>query len=136
PRSPHRPARDGRGAGPAPRAPPVLPVPSRDRLVVAERLGPLLAHLEEALAEVLVELAPQDRAAVLERLEQLGGDALVGRPREGQSLDAFRVGVLRRGKAALWEPQLAQHVVDGLLGDLAVALLAGHDPGMEVERRE
>src|SRR5205823_7262770 len=48
------------------------PVPGRDRLVVAERLGPPLAHLEEALAEVLVELAPQDRAAVLERVEQPG----------------------------------------------------------------
>src|SRR5205814_1924296 len=77
------------------------PVPGRDRLVVAERLGPLLAHVEEPALELLVQPAPQDRAAVLERLEQLAGDALVGRPGEGQALDALRVGVLRRGEAAL-----------------------------------
>src|SRR5262249_42540627 len=93
-------------------------VPGRDRLVVAGRLETTLALLQEASPEILVELAAQDRAAVLERLEQLGRDALVGRPREGQPLDAFGVCVLRRGEAALRKPQLAQHVVDGRLGDL------------------
>ena len=53
------------------------PVPRRDRLVVAERLRALLSHLEEPRAQVLVELAADDRASVLERLEQLGA----GRPR-------------------------------------------------------
>ena len=37
---------------------------------------------------------------------------LVGRPREGQPLDAVRVGVLRRGEAALGQAQLAEQVVE------------------------
>ena len=60
--------------------------------------------------------------------EQLVGDAFLRRPREGQALDAVGVGVLRRGEAALGQGELAQHVVERLLDDLAVALLAGHDP--------
>ena len=43
------------------------------------------------------------------------GTPSASRPREGQPLDAVRVGVLRRGEAALRQAQLAQHVLEGLL---------------------
>ena len=111
-------------------------VPGRDRLVVAERLRPLLSELEEPGARLLVELAAQDEAPVLERLEELLRRPLGRRPRERQPLDAFRVRVLRRGQLPLRQPQLAQHVLERLLGDAAVALLAGDHPGVEVDGRE
>ena len=47
------------------------PVPGRDRLVVAQRLRPLLALLEEPGTRLGVDVAADDRAAVLERLQQL-----------------------------------------------------------------
>ena len=75
------------------------PVPRRDRLVVAQRLRALLADREQPRTRRLVELAADDRAAVLERLEQLGGSAFLLGPGERQPLDAVRVGVLRRGEA-------------------------------------
>ena len=53
---------------------------------------------------------------------------LVDRPREGQTLDAVRVGVLRGGKATFGQLQLAQHVVERFRGHAAVALLSRHDP--------
>jgi len=65
-------------------------------------------------------LAAQDEAAVLERVQELGRHAFLPRPGERQPLDPVRVGVLRRGEAAVLEPELPQHVVDRLLGDLAV----------------
>ena len=54
------------------------------------------------------------------------------RPGERQALDAVGVGVLRRGEAAALERELAQHVLDRLLDDLAVALLAEHEPAVQV----
>ena len=112
------------------------PVPGRDRLVVAQRLRSLLADLEQPRALVVAQVAADDRAPVLERLQQLLAHAFVGRPREGQPLDAVRVRVLRRGEAALGQPQLAEHVVERLLGHAPVALVAGHDPGVEIRRGE
>ena len=60
----------------------------------------------------------------------------VALPGEREALDAVRVGVLRRGEPAAVERELAQHVVDGLLGDLAVALLADHLEAVEVRDGE
>ena len=60
----------------------------------------------------------------------------VALPREREPLDAVGVGVLRRGEPAAVERELAQHVVDGLLGDLAVALLADHLEAVEVRDGE
>ena len=64
------------------------------------------------------------------------GRDLLGRPGERQPFDAVGVGVLCRGEPALGQPELAQDVVQGLLGHPAVALLAGHDPGAQVGGRE
>ena len=47
-----------------------------------------------------------------------------------------RVRVLRRGEAALGQPQLAEHVLDRLLDDLAVAGLSGHRAAVEVRGGE
>ena len=93
-------------------------------------------HLPEPSPELLVELAADDGAAFLEGLEQLLGGSLLGRPGERQPLDAVRVRVLGGGKAALREGELPEDVVECLLGDPAVALLAGDDPRMEVRRGE
>ena len=94
------------------------------------------AQIEEARLRRGVEVAADDRAAVLERLEQVGREPelrpLRRRPGVRQSLDAVRVGVLRRGEAAAREQHLAQQVPDRLLDDRAVAVLACHDPRMEV----
>ncbi len=49
------------------------PVPRRDRLVVETRLRALLAGREQLRAERTVQLAADDEAAVLERLQQLLG---------------------------------------------------------------
>src|SRR4051812_836424 len=94
------------------------PIPRRDRLVVAQRFLALLAQVEEALPCLLVELAAQHEAPVLERLEELLGRALPGRPGERQAFDAVRVGVLRGSEAAALERELAQDVVDRRVGDL------------------
>ena len=112
------------------------PVPGRDRLVVAQRLRTLVADRQQPRACLLVDLAADDRAAVLEGREQLGRCALLLGPGERQPLDAVRVRVLRRGEAALREEQLAQHVLDRLGGDLAVPLLAGDEPSVQVRRGE
>src|SRR5262249_50072449 len=47
-------------------------VPRRDHLVVAPGLRTALADLEQPHARLLVELAADDRAAVLERLQEVG----------------------------------------------------------------
>ena len=47
------------------------PVPGGDRLVVAQRLRPLLPHREQPRALVVGELAAQDVAPVLEREQEL-----------------------------------------------------------------
>jgi hypothetical protein len=73
---------------------------------------------------------------VLERPQQLLWHAVVRRPSEGEPFDAVGVSVLRRGEAALGETQLAQQVVERLLGDAAVAIVAGDDPGVEIRRGE
>ena len=73
---------------------------------------------------------------MLEGLQKVGRRAFVDRPRVGESLDAVGVRVLRRREAALAQAQLAEHVVEGLLRDLPVALLAGDDPGVQIDRRE
>ena len=96
------------------------PVPRRDHLVVARRLRALLADCEQAGAQLVVELAAEDEAAVLERLQQLLGRALARRPGERQPLDAVGVRVLRRREPLALDPELAEQVVDRALGDVAV----------------
>ncbi len=73
---------------------------------------------------------------MLERLQQLGGDSVLFGPGVRQSLDAVRVGVLGRGEAAALEAQLADEVVERPLGDVAVVVLAGREPRVEVRRHE
>jgi len=73
---------------------------------------------------------------VLEGLQELRGNAFLLRPGEGEALDAVSVGVLRGGEAAFRQAQLPQQVLDGLLDDAAVALLARHEPAVEVGRDE
>ena len=97
---------------------------------------------EQRGARVLRDVGAEDGAPVLERqqpvrlsLAEHGRDLLV-RPGEGEALDAVGVRVLRRGEPALGQPQLPQHVVQGLLGHAAVALVPGHDPGVQVGRGE
>ena len=97
------------------------PVPGRDRLVVPVGLRPLLAQLEEPAALLVGQCAADDETAVLERVQELLGHALLGRPREGQPLDPVGVRVLRRGEAAFREAELAEQVVEGLLDDAAIA---------------
>ena len=108
------------------------PFQDGDRLVVAKRLRPLRADGEEPRLRLRVELAADDRAAVLERLEQRRVEAeplpFGRRPGVREPLDAVGVGVLRRREAAAGDAHLAQEVVDRLLDDVAVPLLAGHDP--------
>ena len=65
-----------------------------------------------------------------------GAVDLLRRPREGEPFDAVGVGVLRRGEAAAFEAELAQRVLDRLLDDAAVALLAGHEPAVQVRGDE
>src|SRR5207249_2945051 len=103
-------------------------VPGRDRLVVAKRLRPALALLEETAPELGRDIAADDPAPVLERLEQLARNALLLRPREGEPLHALGVGVLRRGEAAVLETELPQHVAERLLGDAPVPLLPRDEP--------
>src|SRR6202035_2692837 len=69
------------------------PVPRRDHLVVTCRLRTFLSDREQSRTRLLLELAPQDRPTVLERLQQLGRRSLLGRPRICESLDAVRIGV-------------------------------------------
>ena len=111
-------------------------VPRRDHLVVQAWLRALLSNREQPLARLFVELAPQDRATVLERLQQLGRSTFVRRPRVRQPFDAVGVGVLRRGEAASRQAQLAQHVLERTLRHLAESLLPGEQPGVEVRRNE
>ena len=66
------------------------PVPGRDRLVVAQRLRALLADLEQPRALLVAQIAADDRAPVLERLQQLLAHAFFGRPRERQALPRLR----------------------------------------------
>src|SRR5436190_10295942 len=79
------------------------PVPRSDSLVVAQRLGPLLALDEQPSARLLAQVAAEDEAPVLERLEQLAGNTVVLRPRIRETLDAVGVGVLCRGEATVWQ---------------------------------
>jgi hypothetical protein len=53
-----------------------------------------------------------------------------------EALNAVGVRVLRRGEAALGQTQVAQHVLERLLGDFAVALVAGHEPAVQVGGHE
>ena len=73
---------------------------------------------------------------MLEGLQELVRNVVVLRPRVRQALDAVGVGVLRRGEAACGQPQLPQHVVERLDGDLAVALVSGHEPAVQVHGYE
>src|SRR5579884_3904650 len=113
-----------------------------DRLVVPARLRPPGARLEQPLPLLCGQLAAQDGAAVLERLQQLlparpeGRLQLLRGPGIGQALDALGVRVLGRGEAAAGQRQLAQDVAQRLLDHGAVALLAGQQPGVEVGRDE
>ena len=60
------------------------PVPGGDRLVVEAGLRPVRPLGEQPGAQLRLELPTDDRAAVLERLEQLGRHALLHRPRVRQ----------------------------------------------------
>src|SRR3712207_9313783 len=53
-----------------------------------------------------------------------------------RSLDALGVRVLRGGEPALGEPELAEQVVEGLLRDRAIALVARDEPPVQVRGRE
>src|SRR5215213_10290707 len=99
-------------------------VPRGDDLVVARRLRPAFALLEQPRAQLGIELTADDGAPVLERLQQLLRNALVGGPRECEPFDAVRVRVLRRREAAVRQRELAEDVRERLLHDLAVALVA------------
>ena len=73
--------------------------------------------------------------------EEVGGVAqhlpdLGGAPGEGQAFDPVGVGVLARGERAVLGRQLAQHVVEGGPGDVAVARVAGEAPGVDVDPGE
>ena len=80
------------------------PVPRRDRLVVTERLRPQLALFEESCASVTIEVAANDEAPVLERLQELVWNVVVLRPRVRQAFYTVGVCILRRGEAALGQP--------------------------------
>ena len=141
------------------------PVPRRQGLAVARRLGPRRASLEQASPglgepaghlvdrpledgrELVVGRDPgQDRHPFPVALvghavrggEEIGGVAqylpdLGGAPGEGQALDPVGVGVLARGERAVLGRQLAQHVVEGGPGDVAVARVSGEAPGVDVD---
>ena len=98
--------------------------------------GRVAALLEQPRAQLGIELAADDRATVLERLEQLRGHALLGRPRVREPLDAVGVGVLGRRERALGQQEVAEHVVHGLLDHLAIALAAGDEPRVEIRGDE
>ena len=74
------------------------PVPRGDRLVVAERLRPLRAHVEQTRAQDGIQLPAHDQPLVLEGKQQLrvepGVSRLVERPRIRQPFDAIGVGIL------------------------------------------
>ena len=118
------------------------PVPGGDRLVVAERLRPLLSHCEERRPLVAGQRAAQHETSVLERLQQRfasrpdRGLELLLRPGERQALDAVGVRILRGSEAAGVQAQLPQRVFDRLLDDVPVPLLAGDEPGVQVRRDE
>ena len=115
-------------------------VPRRERLVVAEWLLPGVSAREHSVTQLGVELTADDEPPVLERLEELPSEAdrlgFLRRPRVCQPLDTVRVRVLRGREPAVRERQLAQHVVDGLLDDLPIALALRDDPGMEIRGGE
>ena len=78
---------------------------------------------------------------MLERLQEFGAARqdpleLLRRPREGEPFDAFGVRVLSGGEPTLRQGELAQHVLEGPLGDLPVARLARHHPRVQVDRGE
>ena len=112
------------------------PVPGREHLVVEARLGPQLTLGEQPGPQLRVERAADDRAAVLERLQELRRHAFLLGPREREPLDAVRVGVLRRGEAAVGQPQLANHVVERLLDDRAIPRLPRDDERVQVRGDE
>ena len=115
-------------------------VPRGESLVVAERLRAGVALRENTAPELGIDLATHDQAPVLERLEHVLRQAyrggFLGRPRVRQPLDAFGVRIVRRRERAARERELAQHVPERLLHDLAVALAPGDDPGVQVRRGE
>ena len=112
--------------------------PFQDAIALSSRsgFGRCSRRSSSSRLQLRRQLAAEDEAAVLERLEELVGHALVRRPRERQPFDAVRVGVLRRREAALGQRELAQHVRHRLLDDLAVALVAGHEPAVQVRGHE
>ena len=133
--APPRSSPAGRAAARPPRAPrararSTMRSPCRRAAASAAAPGSRAAATRVAL----VDIAADDRAAVLERLEQLGGSAFLLGPGERQPLDAVGVGVLRRGEPALGQQQLAQHVLDRLARDLAIAVRAGDQPAVQVRR--
>ena len=111
-------------------------VPGCDRLVIAQRFLPELTLIEQTRTELRIEGAADDEPPVLERLQQLARNVVVLGPRVGQALDAVGVGVLRRREAAFGQAQVAQQVVERFLRDLAIALVPGHEPAVQVHGGE
>jgi hypothetical protein len=73
---------------------------------------------------------------VLEGLQQLGRNALVRGPRVRQPLDSVCIGVLGGGEPAFGQRKIAEQVLARVRGHAPVALLARHDPRVEVGRDE
>src|SRR5438034_937159 len=109
---------------------------SASRRDSASQRGSPVATCEELLLQIVRELAPHDEAPVLERLQKLPRYAVVRRPGEREALDAVGVRVLCGSEAALRQRELAEHVRHRLVDDLAVALVARHEPAVEVRRDE
>ena len=138
------------------------PVPRGDDLVVAARLRPRRARLAQLRAQAgpargLVLVGPRvagqpgRRRPVLERARGVtpsssAAHAPSSSPRTSASCagvqtyvrpsHALRVGVERRGEAALRGAQLGDHPVAGLLGDPGAGGIAGEAPPVQVDPRE
>ena len=97
--------------------------------VDAGRLGGLLHARDHGEHRRALEVAPVGDAPARCRERAVGGVGedggdLLRRPDEGQPLVPLRVGVLRRGQAALGQQQLALQVAERRLHDVAVARVA------------
>ena len=73
---------------------------------------------------------------MLEGMQQLPWNAVLLRPRVRQAFEAIGVGILRRSKAPLGKPKLAQHVVERFLPNLAIAPVSGHQPAVQIRGSE
>ena len=107
-------------------------VPRRDRLVVAKRLRPLLPPLEQLRLQLGRQLAAQDEAAVLERLEELLRDAVVSVHVKVSPSTPSVSASCAEAKPPSGSASSRSRYVDRLVDDLAIALGARHEPAVEV----